>query len=60
MNNELGKKGERHEHGTEARSAPSNGHNGLPPGPRMPATMQAFGWSLRPLPFMERCRRAVR
>ncbi len=28
----------------------------LPPGPRMPSALQALGWALRPLPFMERCR----
>jgi len=28
----------------------------LPPGPRMPTALQAAGWALRPLPFMERCR----
>jgi cytochrome P450 family 135 len=28
----------------------------LPPGPRMPATMQAVAWARRPLPFLERCR----
>ncbi len=28
----------------------------LPPGPRMPSIVQATGWALRPLPFMERCR----
>ncbi len=27
----------------------------LPPGPRMPSALQALGWALRPLPFMERC-----
>jgi cytochrome P450 len=27
----------------------------LPPGPRMPSPLQAVGWALRPLPFMERC-----
>jgi cytochrome P450 family 135 len=27
----------------------------LPPGPRMPSTLQAVGWALRPLAFMERC-----
>lgn len=26
----------------------------LPPGPRMPSALQALGWALRPLPFMER------
>jgi cytochrome P450 len=34
-----------------------NGRASLPPGPRMPSTLQAFGWSRRPLPFMERCQR---
>ncbi|HUB75348.1 MAG TPA: cytochrome P450 [Solirubrobacteraceae bacterium] len=29
----------------------------LPPGPRMPQPLQALGWALRPLPFMEKCRR---
>jgi cytochrome P450 family 135 len=29
----------------------------LPPGPRMPQTLQAAGWALRPLALMERCRR---
>ncbi len=28
----------------------------LPPGPRMPRTLQTLGWGARPLPFMERCR----
>jgi cytochrome P450 len=27
----------------------------LPPGPRMPSFVQATGWALRPLPFMDRC-----
>ncbi len=27
----------------------------LPPGPRMPSALQAAGWALRPLPFMQRC-----
>src|SRR4029077_3807240 len=27
----------------------------LPPGPRMPSALQAAGWALRPLSFMERC-----
>jgi cytochrome P450 len=30
---------------------------GLPPGPRMPATLQAVAWLRRPLPFLERCQR---
>jgi cytochrome P450 family 135 len=29
----------------------------LPPGPRMPRALQAIGWTQRPLPFLERCRR---
>jgi cytochrome P450 len=29
----------------------------LPPGPALPSAVQALGWALRPLPFMERCRR---
>lgn len=28
---------------------------GLPPGPRMPSPLQALGWSMRPLAFLERC-----
>jgi cytochrome P450 len=30
-------------------------HAELPPGPAMPSVLQAAGWALRPLPFMERC-----
>jgi cytochrome P450 family 135 len=29
----------------------------LPPGPRMPRSVQAIGWTQRPLPFLERCQR---
>jgi len=29
----------------------------LPPGPRMPRSLQAVGWTQRPLPFLERCHR---
>ncbi len=29
----------------------------LPPGPRLPATVQSVGWWTRPVPFLERCRR---
>jgi cytochrome P450 family 135 len=36
-------------------NAGADGHTALPPGPRMPSTLQAVGWALRPLPFMERC-----
>jgi cytochrome P450 family 135 len=32
------------------------GH-GLPPGPRMPSTLQAVAWARRPLPFLERCQK---
>jgi cytochrome P450 family 135 len=27
----------------------------LPPGPRMPSAVQAIGWAMRPLAFMDRC-----
>jgi cytochrome P450 len=30
---------------------------GLPPGPRMPGTLQAVAWARRPLPFLERCQK---
>jgi cytochrome P450 family 135 len=30
-------------------------HGTLPPGPRMPSALQAAGWALRPLAFMDRC-----
>jgi cytochrome P450 len=30
-------------------------HEALPPGPRMPSALQATGWALRPLAFMDRC-----
>jgi cytochrome P450 len=29
----------------------------LPPGPRMPGTLQAVAWARRPLPFLERCQK---
>ena len=29
----------------------------LPPGPRMPRALQAWGWTQRPLPWLEKCRR---
>ncbi len=29
----------------------------LPPGPRMPSSLQAVGWARRALPFLERCQR---
>ncbi len=28
----------------------------LPPGPRLPRALQAWGWTNRPLPWLERCR----
>ena len=28
----------------------------LPPGPRLPRTLQAVGWAQRTLPWLERCR----
>jgi cytochrome P450 len=31
--------------------------SGLPPGPRMPSTLQAVAWARRPLPFLERCQK---
>jgi cytochrome P450 len=34
----------------------SDKYGSLPPGPRMPSALQALGWALRPLPFMESCR----
>jgi cytochrome P450 len=30
--------------------------NSLPPGPRLPKTLQTVGWWTRPAPFLERCR----
>ncbi|HST55839.1 MAG TPA: cytochrome P450 [Solirubrobacteraceae bacterium] len=42
--------------GLRARRA-GGGKAALPPGPRMPGTLQTLGWVLRPLPFMEQCRR---
>ena len=33
------------------------GQPGLPPGPRMPSTLQAIAWARRPLPFLERCQK---
>lgn len=32
-----------------------NRRSELPPGPRMPTMVQATGWALRPLSFMDRC-----
>jgi cytochrome P450 len=29
----------------------------LPPGPRLPGTLQAVAWARRPLPFLERCQK---
>jgi cytochrome P450 len=31
--------------------------SGLPPGPRMPSTLQAVAWARRPLPFLKRCQK---
>jgi cytochrome P450 family 135 len=31
-------------------------HSGLPPGPRLPGTMQTLQWMYRPIEFMEKCR----
>ncbi len=39
--------------GTAIRGA--GGRDALPPGPRMPAALQALGWARRPYPFMKRC-----
>jgi cytochrome P450 family 135 len=33
----------------------AKGREELPPGPRMPGALQAAGWALRPLGFMDRC-----
>ncbi len=33
------------------------GRGKLPPGPAMPSPLQAAGWALRPLAFMDRCQR---
>jgi cytochrome P450 len=30
---------------------------GLPPGPKMPSTLQAVAWARRPLPFLDRCQK---
>jgi cytochrome P450 family 135 len=35
--------------------AGTDGHANLPPGPLMPSALQAVGWALRPLAFMDRC-----
>jgi len=37
----------------------TNGHEpaSLPPGPSLPSMLQAVGWALRPLPFLESSRR---
>jgi cytochrome P450 family 135 len=40
---------------SERISSPNTGASVLPPGPRMPSSLQAVGWTLRPLAFMERC-----
>jgi cytochrome P450 len=33
----------------------NTGRQELPPGPKMPSPLQALGWALRPLAFMDRC-----
>ncbi|MFZ1153939.1 MAG: hypothetical protein WAN93_03435, partial [Solirubrobacteraceae bacterium] len=35
----------------------SSRKSALPPGPRMPSTLQAIAWARRPLPFLERCQK---
>ena len=42
---------------TRRESTGAGEPRGLPPGPRMPSPLQAAGWALRPLAFMERCGR---
>jgi cytochrome P450 len=42
---------------TGASSSPSGRKPALPPGPRMPSTLQAVAWARRPLPFLERCQK---
>ena len=39
----------------EGRERGAGGSAQLPPGPRMPAALQAIGWSKRPYPLMKRC-----
>jgi cytochrome P450 family 135 len=41
---------------TDSVVAPSA--QGLPPGPKMPPPLQALGWALRPLAFMDRCQQS--
>ncbi len=43
-------------HARTRRVAESRG-TALPPGPSLPAPLQALGWAARPLAFMESCRR---
>jgi cytochrome P450 family 135 len=38
-----------------ARNA--DGYSALPPGPRLPSSLQAWAWARRPLPFMDRCQK---
>lgn len=43
---------------SEANGTPAPvqvGRPSLPPGPRMPATLQAIGWARRPMAFLKRC-----
>lgn len=41
--------------GEERKTLGAGRQAGLPPGPRMPSTLQAIGWAKRPYPFMKRC-----
>ncbi|HEY7961162.1 MAG TPA: cytochrome P450 [Solirubrobacteraceae bacterium] len=41
---------------TAAASTASAARTGLPPGPRVPAALNTLSWTLRPLPFLKRCR----
>src|SRR2546425_700701 len=43
--------------GTDARDGRGGEERRLPPGPRAPAAWQSLQWVLRPVPFMEGCRR---
>jgi cytochrome P450 len=38
-----------------SRRQGQNGNSTLPPGPSLPQAVQTIGWSLRPMPFMQRC-----
>src|SRR2546423_658455 len=43
--------------GKDARDGRGGEERRLPPGPRAPAVWQSLQWVLRPVPFMEGCRR---